>query len=176
MLLSSTAFSHAGSHESKDCFISIADTTLHFSGYQFQGLHPDQAYCRIFPYLGLLVIKIEPINSVGMNQQIALQLLKLNSWGDWLLNKPLAFSVLKETPLQPLNHGVTMLQTQIQQRGIYALEIELQSKQQPPTRQTFLFLAGIPITELLVIFSGGVLFVLIFIFIRQLKPAKINQS
>jgi hypothetical protein len=159
----SSTFAHAGSHESQNCFITIANNTARFSGYQFQGLHPDQAYCRVLPDLGSVVIKIEPVTSGLMNKKVSLQLLQLHSWLDLVFNLDKALLGLKKTPLQEFNNGVVMLQTDIQQRGVYALAIELQLNTKKTRSEKFFFLVGIPVTEILVLFSGAVLLLLLFI-------------
>lgn len=168
MLFSSPAFSHAGPHENQNCFITVSENTLRFSGYQFQGQHPEHIYCRIFPELGEIIIKIETVNADLTDKKIALQLLKLNSWSNWLFHSEKAFSSLKRTPLRNFSNGVNMLQADIGQRGIYALQVELQAENKVSITQTFLFLAGIPVTEILVLFSGGILLLLTFITIRTL--------
>lgn len=176
-LFSTAAFSHAGSHENKNCFIAIRNNTIRLSGYQFQGLHPDEAFCRIFPYLGSVIIKIEPVNDELRNQKVALELLKPKSWFNCTsINSTNAMS-LKKTPLQNLNEGVNMIQADIQERGVYALNIKLQRDDKKIVSQTFLFLVGIPVTKILVQFSIGVLLLIIFVFAKQnLKLPKINKT
>lgn len=176
MLFSTPVFPHAGSHENQNCFITVSENSLRFSGYQFQGQHPEHIYCRIFPELGEIIIKIEAVTVNLTDKKIALQLLKLNSWSNWLFDSEHAFSSLKQTPLRNFNNGVNMLQADIGQRGVYALQIELQAENKAPITQTFLFLVGIPVTEILVLFSGGILLLLVLIFLNQdLKIFKINK-
>ena len=71
-VFSSSVFSHAGSHENQNCFITMDNNTLRFSGYQFQGQHPEHSYCLIFPELGQTVIKIEPVNDELITQKVCL--------------------------------------------------------------------------------------------------------
>lgn len=163
ILFSANVFSHPGSHENKNCFISIANNTIRFSGYQFQGLHPDKAFCRIFPYSGSVIIKIQPVNNYLQNKKVALELLKPNSWLNCTsINRSNAV-LLKKTPFQLFNSNGNMIQTDIQAPGIYALNINLQIEDKKVATQSFLFLVGIPVTKLLVLFSIGILFVLLFI-------------
>lgn len=176
ILFSSPAFPHAGPHDNKNCFVSSNGNILRFSGYQFQGQHPEHIYCRIFPELGEIIIKIEAVNADLTDKKIALQLLKLNSWSNWLFDSKKAFSGLKQTPLRNFNNGVNMLQADIGQRGVYALHIELHAENKASITQTFLFLVGIPITEILVLFSGGIILLLIVIVLNQnLKTFRVNK-
>jgi hypothetical protein len=185
MAFSTPAFSHAGPHENKNCFITVETDTLRFSGYQFQGLHPDQSYCRIFPYQGSLVIKIEPVNNELKNKKVSLELFKVDSLVCLIFRSCPAFSSLKKTPWQSFNHGVVMIQTDIQQRGIYALGIALEIDDKETIYESYLFLAGIPVTKLLVLFSMGLLGVLaLFMAVKNRrkkrltnpKPASVNQN
>lgn len=173
-LFSASAFSHAGSHENKNCFISINNNTVRFSGYQFQGLHPDEAFCRTFPYLGSVIIKIDPVNAQLETQKVALELLKPRSWLNYTSINSSNSLLLKKTDLKSFNDGVNMLQTDIQERGLYALNIKLQREDKKIVSQTFLFLVGIPVTKILVQFSGGVLLIMVLIFVRQ--NSKIIQA
>lgn len=166
MLCSSSAFSHAGPHDNTNCFISISGNTLRFSGYQFQGQHPEHIYCRIFPELGEIIIKIDAVNTDLTNKKIALQLLKLDSSTQWLFDSEHAFSTLKQTPSKIFNNGVNMIQAEIIEPGIYALQVELQLENKVAITQSFLFLAGIPVTEILVLFSGGLLLCLVLILLK----------
>lgn len=161
-LFSTMAFAHAGPHDNQNCFMSLDENRLRLSGYQFQGKHPEHIYCRIFPELGEIIIKTDAVNTDLTDKKIALQLLKLDSWTQWLFHSGKAVSILKQTPLRNFNNGVNMIQTQIQQPGIYMLQVELQAEHQASRRQTFLFLGGIPVTEILVWFSGGILTLLVF--------------
>jgi hypothetical protein len=167
IFFSSQAFSHAGPHENKNCFIQIDNTLLRFSGYQFQGVHPEHLYCRVFPDLGQTVIKIDAVNDAMNDKKVSLQLLRLDSWINWAFNSDKAFSSLKQTPLQNFNSGVNMIQADIQQRGVYALAVSLQIDNKKPIVQTFLLLGGIPVTEILVLFSSGVLLLLAFITVKS---------
>ncbi len=179
-LFSAPAFSHAGSHENKNCFISINNNTVRFSGYQFQGLHPDEAFCRIFPYSGSVIIKIEPVNAQLETQKVALELLKPKSWLNCTSLNSSNSLLLKKTELQGFNEGVKMLQTDIQEPGLYALNIKLQREDKKIISQSFLFLVGIPVTKILVQFSGGVLLLIVLIFARQnskiIKASKTRKN
>jgi hypothetical protein len=159
-LFSAVAFSHAGSHENKNCFISMGNNTLRLTSYQFQGLHPDEAFCHILPYLGSVIIKIEPVNQALSHQKVALELLKPKSWLNCTSINSSNALLIKQTPLQKLNKGVNMLQTEIQERGIYVLNIQLQREDQKIVTQRFFFLVGIPVTKLLVLFSISLLGIL----------------
>lgn len=151
-LFSTPVFSHAGSHESKDCFITFHNNeTLRFSGYQFQGLHPDEAFCRVLPYLGSVIIKLEPVSYQLNQQQVQLALVSV-------LNSDHS-QFLKKIPLQNFKNGAIMLEADIQVRGLYLLSVHLKDVPTPP--QKFFFLVGIPVTKILVLFSGAVFVLLI---------------
>ena len=167
LFFSNTVFAHAGSHESSDCFISLQNQKLRLSGYQFQGKHPDRSYCRIFPYLGQIILKVEGLNSTDKNQTLQLELLKLDSWIDLLFSPEQAFKVIKTTPAQSIEQQ-HLIQGEIQQRGIYAIKILLETDKQK-TQQQFLFLVGIPITKILILLASLCLFVVIFIAVKPLS-------
>lgn len=145
-LLSAPTFSHAGSHESKDCFITLANKTVRFSGYQFQGLHPDEAFCHVLPHLGSVIINLEPVSASLSNQQVQLTLARVLNSDD--------SPVFKKTPLQSFGKQVVTLQTDIQARGLYRLNLQLFEKGKLVGSERFLLLVGIPVTKILVIFSG----------------------
>ena len=160
-LFSTSAFAHAGSHENKNCFIAINENTVRLSGYQFQGLHPDEDFCRIFPYLGSVIIKIEAVNAQLQNQKVVLELLKPKSWLNCTSINSSNSILIKKTELQSFNDGVNMIQTDIQERGLYALNIKLQQEDKKIISHSFLFLVGIPVTKILVLFSGAAFMFLI---------------
>lgn len=164
IVFSMPVFAHNGSHETKNCFIDIGDNQLRFSGYQFQGLHPDAAYCRVFPFLGLALIKLEAINSQASDKQVTLQLIKLNN-----------LSIVKNATFHSFKE-VVMLQETMTERGIYALDITLQDHQQPPLKARFYFLIGIPITQILVITSFILLLLIAGIFFSQHRKQVTGNS
>lgn len=151
---------HNGSHESKNCFIHIGNNQLRLSGFQFQGIHPDAVYCRVFPFLDTLLIKLEALNPQASNQQVALQLLKI----EHLLQANTV--VLKTTPYKSFKE-VILLQTTLTERGLYALDISLHAEKQPLLKQRFYFIAGIPITQILVLFSFALLLLLVMLLFMQ---------
>jgi hypothetical protein len=159
------AFSHAGSHENKNCFLTLNHKTLRFSGYQFQGLHPDEAFCHVLPYLGSVIIHIEPVSASLSNYAVQL------SFAD-VLSRENA-SLFKQTPLQSFGQGVVMLQTDVQTRGLYALDLNLFEKGKAIAHERFYVLVGIPVTKILVIFSGILLiFLIIYQGVRRFITAK----
>jgi hypothetical protein len=147
-LFSAPAFSHAGSHENKNCFITWDEKKVRFSGYQFQGLHPDEAFCHILPYLGDVIIKIDPVSASLSEQAIQLKVSSV------FTQKTTDFS--KIMPVQRFAEGVVMLQTDIQAQGLYRLSLQRYDKGQAiGTIGSFFFLVGIPVTQYLVLFSGA---------------------
>jgi len=116
---------HNGSHESKNCFINIGNNQLRLSGFQFQGIHPDAVYCRVFPFLDTLLIKLEALETQTSTQQVTLQLIKIENW------LKVSGIVLQTTPQRSFKEVIT-LQTTLTDRALYALEIGLQTEKQPP--------------------------------------------
>ncbi len=156
-------FAHNGSHETKSCLVRVGEYSLRLSGYQFQGLHPDAAYCRVFPFLGTVLIKLEAIDNATSVKQVTLQLIKVN---DFSLVKTATFNSFKE---------VVMLQNTVTERGLYALDIMLQTPQQQTT-QRFYFLIGIPMTQILVIASMCLLLWLMAILLTQHRTKRAKNQ
>jgi hypothetical protein len=169
-LFSCPVLAHSGNHESKNCFLTIDQNTLRLSGYQFQGLHPNQAYCRIFPYLGDLIIKIEPVTSVDNSAQISLQLAKLTNWLNF--NSDSAFQVFKMVPPHYVKEGVNMIQTTIKEPGVYAIQVVLEQGNRKGLQQSFWFLVGVPIAQISVIISSLIFLLIVIIFLKQNLKSK----
>ncbi len=129
---------------------------MQFSGYQFQGLHPDEAYCRVLPFSGFALLKLEPLNESATEKKVALRLMKWN-----MFSAPHVYP-LKTTGFQSFKE-VVLLQANALQAGLYALEIRLQTSSQHIQHTRFYFLVGIALTKLLVWFSLT-MFVLITVF------------
>ncbi len=146
-------WAHNGSHETKSCALAVGDYPLRLSGYQFQGLHPDAVYCRIFPFLGTVLFKVEAVDSQTSQMPVTLQLMTLQG----RLVKRAAFTSFKTA---------VILSTAITQRGLYALDIVLYAKPQPLHQRRYV-LIGIPVTELLVLLSGGLLLLMIGILLHK---------
>jgi len=157
---------HNGSHESKNCFINIGNNQLRLSGFQFQGIHPDAVYCRVFPFLDTLLIKLEALNPQASTQQVTLQLVKIDDWLAEISASKASGIVVQTTPQRSFKE-VILLQTKLTERGLYALDIRLQAEKQPPLKQRFYFLAGIPITQILVLFSFALLLLLAVLLFMQ---------
>jgi hypothetical protein len=112
-------------------------------------------------------MQIEPASDELNDKKVALRLSKLQSLSDGLFHPSRAFVLLKKTPLQRLSNGVVMIQTDIQERGIYALNIEMQINDKETLFKNYLFLTGVPVTKLLVLFSALILLVIVAIFLNQ---------
>lgn len=155
--MSGPVFAHVGEHHSQDCFADVGDIRLRLSGYQFQPGLENEHFCRVFPELGQVVIAVDSLEEGLENKQIALELLKLSSWKDWLLNAGTAFTVIKKQPARPFSAGVIAIQQTIRQRGVHALDMTLQDDSGQLRHQRFLFLVGIPVKKILAALAGLVL-------------------
>lgn len=167
LVMSSPVFAHAGEHHSQNCFIDVSDTRLRLSGYQFQPELENEHFCRVFPELGQIIIAVEPLEEGLENRQIALELLELTSWTDWLLNAEKAFTVIKQQPARQFGAGLVSIQQTIRQRGVHALKVSMQDDSGHPRHQYFVFLVGVPVNKLLAVLAGLALLGLGFIWNRK---------
>lgn len=167
LVMSGPVFAHAGEHHSQNCFIDVSDTRLRLSGYQFQPELENEHFCRVFPELGQIIIAVEPLEEGLENRQIALELLELTSWTDWLLNAEKAFTVIKQQPARQFGAGLVSIQQTIRQRGVHALKVSMQDDSGHPRHQYFVFLVGVPVNKLLAVLAGLALLGLGFIWNRK---------
>jgi hypothetical protein len=162
------AFAHAGVDHNNSCFLTVGNTRLRISGYQFQPelegkasapahapyLHPvGKHFCHFFPELGQIVLAVEPLAEGQEKTLVTLELAALSSW----LNPALAFTVIKRQPEQILDTGLASISQTIGQRGIYRLNVTLKDGLGNQQQQGFVFLVGIPVTKILVMIAGGLL-------------------
>lgn len=175
LAMSGTVFAHAGEHHSQNCFVDVGDTRLRLSGYQFQPELENEHFCRVFPELGQIIIAVEPLEEGLENRQIALELLELSSWTDWLLNAEKAFAVIKQQPARQFGAGLVSIQQTIGQRGVYALKVIMQDDSDHLRHQYFVFLVGVPVKKILVVLAGLVLLGVGFIWNRKIA-AKNNRA
>ncbi len=166
------AFAHQGSHGNDNCSVIVGDTELRLNGYQFQGSQSDRHYCRHFPYLGQTIIKIDSVTADLNDMAIELQLLKRNSWLGLILNADDAFSVIKQQPLQYFSKQVVSIDSDMQLRDVYAINLRLHKPDGQLVEQRFLFLIGFPFAQIMVAISVLLLFLIVFIFLRQLMVKK----
>jgi hypothetical protein len=157
-----SAFAHAGDHDN-NCFLTVGDTKLRISGYQFQPELEGKHFCHFFPELGQVVLAVEPL--VGEKNLVTLELAELTSWTDF----DRAFTVIKQQPEQPLNTGLASITQTIRQRGIYSLNVTLKDDFGNSQHQRLLFLVGFPVTKVMVIMAGLLVLVLGFVGVRNLK-------
>jgi len=157
-----SAFAHAGDHDN-NCFLTVGDTKLRISGYQFQPELEGKHFCHFFPELGQVVLAVEPL--AGENNLVTLELAALTSWTD----SDRAFTVIKQQPEQSLNTGLASITQTIRQRGIYSLNVTLKDDFGNSQHQRLLFLAGFPVTKVMVITAGLLVLVLGFVGVRNLK-------
>jgi hypothetical protein len=157
-----SAFAHAGDHDN-NCFLTVGDSKLRISGYQFQPELEGKHFCHFFPELGQVVLAVEPL--AEENNPVTLELAELTSWTD----SDQAFTVIKQQPEQPLNTGLASITQTIRQRGIYSLNVTLKDDFGNSQHQRLFFLVGFPVTKVMVIMAGLLVLVLGFIGVRNLK-------
>ncbi|MEF3074992.1 hypothetical protein V2P20_08130 [Methylobacter sp. Wu1] len=168
LVMSGSVFAHAGEHHSQNCFVDVGDTRLRLSGYQFQPGLENEHFCRVFPELGQIIIAVEPLEEGLENRQIALELLELSSWTDWLSNAEKAFAVIKQQPAKQFGAGLVSIQQTIGQRGVYALRVIMQDDAGHLRHQYFVFLVGVPVTKILAVLAGFLLLGLGFAWSRKI--------
>ncbi len=168
LLFSSAIFAHAGSHGNDECLVKVGKTELRLNGYQFKGANPDRHYCRYFPHLGHIIIKVDSISADLSKMAIELQLLKRQSWLGLLLNSDDAFSVIKQQNRQYFSRQVVSFANDIEEMDVYALSLRLIDGNGMTSEQRFLFLVGFPFAQIMVSIAGLLLLFIIFISIRRL--------
>ena len=157
-----SAFAHAGIDHNNSCFLTVGDTRLRISGYQFQPELEGKHFCHFFPELGQTVLAVEPLAEGKEKTLITLELAELTSW----LNPTQAFTVIKQQPEQA---GLASISQTIVQRGIYRLNVTLQDVSSNRQQQCFVFLAGFPVTKILVMIAGLLVLVIGFVGVRDFK-------
>jgi len=157
-----SAFAHAGSHDSS-CFLTVGDTQLRISGYQFQPELEGKHFCHFFPELGQVVLAVEPL--AEEQNLVTLELAALTSWTD----PGRAFTVIKQQPEQSLNTGLASITHTIRQRGIYRLNVTLKDNFGNSRQQRLWFLVGFPITKIMVMIAGLLVLVIGFAGVRSFK-------
>ncbi len=152
-----SAFAHAGVDHNNSCFLTVGDTRLRLSGYQFQPELEGKHFCHFFPELGQIVWAVEPLAEGQEKTLVTLELAELTSW----LNATGAFTVIKQQPAQSMD-GLPPISQTIRQRGIYRLNITLQDASGNQQQQRFLFLVGFPVTKIMVMIGGLLVLVIGF--------------
>ncbi|MGZ8160465.1 MAG: hypothetical protein ACXWT1_12730 [Methylobacter sp.] len=157
-----SAFAHAGVDHNNSCFLTVGDTRLRLSGYQFQPELEGKHFCHFFPELGQIVLAVEPLAEGQEKTLVTLELAELTSW----LNPTGAFTVIKQQPAQSMD-GLPPISQTIRQRGIYRLNITLQDASGNRQQQRFLFSVGFPVTKIMVMIGGLLVLVIGFAGVRD---------
>ncbi len=157
-----SAFAHNGVDHNNSCFLSVGDTRLRISGYQFQPELEGKHFCHFFPGLGQTVLAVEPLAEGQEKTLVTLELAALTSW----LNPTQAFTAIKQQPEQA---GLASISQAISQRGIYRLNVTLQDVSGNRQQQRFVFLVGFPVTKILVMIAGLLVLVIGFVAVRDFK-------
>lgn len=166
LMLYQPVFAHAGVDHNNSCFLTVGDTRLRISGYQFQPELEGKHFCHFFPELGQIVLAVEPLEEGRNKTLVTLELAALTSW----FNPAEAFTVIKQQAEQPIDTGLASISQTIRQRGIYRLNVMLKEGSGNSQEQRFVFLVGIPVTKILVMIAGGLLvLVLGFVGVNGLK-------
>jgi hypothetical protein len=167
LLISVSVFAHAGPHGNDECIVKVGDTELRLNGYQFKGSNPDRHYCRHFPHLERIIIKVDSLSADLTKKSIELQLLKRQSWLGLVLNSDDAFKQIKQSPAQHFSQQVVSIDREITERDVYAVNLRLISADGSIAEQRFIFVVGIPFAQIMVVIAG-LLFILIILI--ALKP------
>lgn len=158
------AFAHAGDHNNS-CFLSVGDTRLRISGYQFQPELEGKHFCHFFPELGLIVLAVEPLAAGQEKILVTLELAALTAWS----NPGQAFTVIKQQPERLLGTGLASISQSIGQRGVYRLNVTLHDGSGQRQQQRFLFLVGFPVTKIMVMIAGLLVLVIGFAGLKEFK-------
>ncbi|WP_241674451.1 hypothetical protein [Candidatus Methylobacter oryzae] len=166
LLVHRPALAHNGVDHNNSCFLTVGDTRLRISGYQFQPELEGKHFCHFFPELGQIVLAVEPLQAGKGKDLVELELAALTSW----LHPGEAFTVIKRQPEQPIDTGLASISQTIAQRGVYRLTVNLKDEAGNQRQQRMTFLVGVPVTKILVIIAGGLLvWVLGFLLVSSLK-------
>jgi hypothetical protein len=157
------AFAHAGVDHNNSCFLTVGDTRLRISGYQFQPELEGKHFCHFFPVLGQTVLAVEPLAEGQGKTLVTLEMAALTG-----LNPAQAFTVIKQQPEQVMGAGPSISQA-IHERGVYRLNITLQDASGNRQQQRFVFLVGFPVTKIMVMIAGLLVLVIGFVAVRDFK-------
>ncbi len=158
-------FAHAGVDHNNSCFLTVGDTRLRLSGYQFQPELEGKHFCHFFPELGQIVLAVEPLAEVQEKTLVSLELAALTPW----MHPAQAFTVIKQQPAQLIGTGLASISQSVERRGIYRLNITLQDDSGNQQQRNFLFLVGIPVTKILVMIAGLLVLLIGFAGVKGFK-------
>ncbi len=165
---SGSLFAHAGVDHGDNCFISIAGVKLRLGGFQAaEKIGGGKHYCHLFPETGTVIFTFEDDVIQHLQKTMHLKFLAAESYGELIFNFDHAFGKI----LSQASDN-TQIEYNFTERGLYLLEISLQSDELEPSKnntQTFLFLVGFPVIKMLIFIALGFLLLLGFTLLKQLK-------
>lgn len=154
---SESCFAHVGQHQSDACFIKIGNSQLELNGYQFEDDLAGKYFCHIFPGLGQTVWAIDTLSDNPEAMKVSLVLSHLTDWPALAGAPGQALTVLEQAPPQVLGANLVSVEHVLTATGVYTLDIELQVDDGVVQRCRFWFLAGVPVTKLLIYLASGLL-------------------
>lgn len=171
LIIHQPAFAHNGIDHNNSCFLTVGDTKLRISGYQFQPELEGKHFCHFFPERGQIVLAVEPLAESPDKTLVTLELTELTPWP----NPAQAFTVIKQQPEQLIDTGLASISQTVRERGIYRLNVMLQDASGNRQQQHLTFMVGIPVTKIMVMIALVLVVVIGFAGIRNLyrfyKPA-----
>jgi hypothetical protein len=163
LIMAQPALAHNGVDHNNSCFLTVGDTKLRISGYQFQPELEGKHFCHFFPELGQTVLAVEPLAEGQEKTLVTLELAALTSW----LNPGKAFTVIRKQPEQLIDTGLASISQTIRERGIYRLNVMLQDASGNRQQQHLMFLVGIPVTKIMVMIALVLIAVLGFAVVKE---------
>lgn len=165
LIIAQPVNAHNGVDHNNSCFLTVGDTRLRISGYQFQPELEGKHFCHFFPELGQLVLAVEPLAEGQEKTLVTLELASLTLWS----NSAQAFTAIKQQPAQPIGTGLASISATIEQRGIYRLNVTLEEDSGNRRQQHLVFLVGIPTTKIMVLIAGLLVLVIGVAAIKDFK-------
>lgn len=150
-------FTHVGQHQSDACFIKMGDSQLELNGYQFEKDLAGKYFCHFFPGLGQTVWAIDTLSDNPETMKVSLALKQLVDWTALAGVPEKAFVILEQAPPEVLGANLVSVEHVLTARGVYVLDIGLQVNDGAVQRHRFWFLAGVPVTKLMVFLAFGLL-------------------
>lgn len=150
-------FAHVGQHQSDACFIKIGGSKLELNGYQFEKDLAGKYFCHFFPGLGQTVLAIDTLSDNPEAMKVSLTLNRLVDWPAFTNAADKALVTLQQAPPQVLGANLVSVEHVLTARGVYALDIGLQVNDGAVQRHRFWFLAGVPVTKLMIYLAFGLL-------------------
>ncbi|MEQ1527943.1 MAG: hypothetical protein ABL925_01400 [Methylococcales bacterium] len=169
LCFTSWAYAHNGQHHNNSCFFTIGDSKLRLNGYYLNNRLAGKHFCRIYPSNGQIVLAVDMLDDGLEKAQLVLQLSSLSDWSQWPTQ---LFTKIAEQPARPIAAGLIALQHSIEQPGLYAFDVSLQDAGGNQQSQRLFLIAGIPVTQYLIYFTGILLLVIAYAWLKSLfiKP------